>query len=72
MGDQSPALASDRHIQFKVLGVGFIIPGNPLNVLDSVARASLSHSEDAKCRKLNLNLGGCAAPVVTVQHRGTA
>ena len=42
MGDQSPPLASDRHIQFKVLAVGFIIPGNPLNVLDSVARASLS------------------------------
>ena len=27
-----------------MLGVGFIIPGNPLNVLDTIARASLSDS----------------------------
>lgn len=45
MGDQSappppPALALQRSIQLG--GVGFIIPGNPLDVLDGAVRASLS------------------------------
>jgi len=68
MGDQSPPLASDRHVPFKEVGVGFIIPGNPLNVLDTVLKASLSHSGIPGWRKLNLNLEECMAPVVITQQ----
>lgn len=51
-----------------MLGVGFIIPGNPLNVLDSAVRASLSHSGMPNGGNFNLNLEGCIASVVTAQH----
>lgn len=48
--------------------VGFIIPGNPLNVLESVARGITVTLQLAKRRTLNLNLEGCIASVVSVQQ----
>lgn len=76
MGDQSHPPPCHHHHPLHQIGtsslkcgdVGFIIPGNPLNVLESVARGITVTLQLAKRRTLNLNLEGCIASVVSVQQ----
>lgn len=75
MGDQSHPPPHHRHplhqigtSSLKCGDAGFIIPGNPLNVLDSVARSITVTLQLAKRTTLNLNLEGCIASVVSVQQ----